>query len=149
MPAAQEVPPHYTYESDINFDELDANGVLHNSRFLVHVERAQSRLFESYGKRWASLADRDPDLRYAVRDLWIEYLRPVTGPGPMFVDLWVMGVGRTSATFGFRCVWRRRACARGRRTVVKIDGQHAPVPWSDWYVTTLTQLKGRHAVADR
>jgi acyl-CoA thioester hydrolase len=36
----------FSWLSPVFFDELDLNGALHNSRFAVHVERAQSALFE-------------------------------------------------------------------------------------------------------
>jgi acyl-CoA thioester hydrolase len=57
----------FSWLSPVFFDELDVNGSLHNSRFAVHVERAQSALFERLGMGWNDLAGRDPDLRYAVR----------------------------------------------------------------------------------
>jgi acyl-CoA thioester hydrolase len=34
----------YLYASPVHFDELDANGVLHNARYALHVEHAQSAL---------------------------------------------------------------------------------------------------------
>ena len=58
----------FSWLSPVYFDELDLNGVLHNTRFAVHVERAQSALFEQLGLAWTSYAERDPDLRYVVRD---------------------------------------------------------------------------------
>ena len=44
----------FSWLSPVFFDELDLNGALHNARFAVHVERAQSALFEQLGKGWAS-----------------------------------------------------------------------------------------------
>lgn len=79
----------YLYASPVYFDELDANGVLHNARYALHVEHAQSALFESFGQGWTSLGERDPDLRYAVRALNIEFLGPVTSPGVMDIRLYL------------------------------------------------------------
>ena len=42
-------PACFRYDSAVFFDEMDPLGVMHNSRFAVHVERAQSALFEHLG----------------------------------------------------------------------------------------------------
>ena len=93
----------FRWLSPVFFDELDLNGALHNARFAVHVERAQSALFEQLGKGWTSLAERDPDLRYVVRELHVEFLAPLESPGALLVELTAGRLGRTSATYLFRC----------------------------------------------
>lgn len=120
----------FTWTSQVYFDELDLNGTLHNSRYAVHVERAQSALFESLGRGWASFDERDADLHYAVRELHVEFLAPFTSPGPLEVTLTADAIGRSSARYGFRC----GPHAHGHRVIVKVDpatGRSAP--WSDWY----------------
>jgi acyl-CoA thioester hydrolase len=125
----------FRWLSPVFFDELDLNGALHNARFAVHVERAQSALFEELGKGWTRLADRDPDLRYVVRELHMEFLAPLESPGALLVELTAGGLGRTSATYLFRCADPAddRTLARGHRVIVKIDEDGQPVPWSPWY----------------
>jgi acyl-CoA thioester hydrolase len=132
----------FTYLSPVFFDEFDLNGALHNSRFAVHVERAQSALFERLGKGWTRLADRDPDLRYVVRELHLEFLAPLEAPGALRVELDAQGLGRTSATYQFRCADPdgERTLARGHRVIVKIDEAGRPAPWSDWYRETFERL---------
>jgi acyl-CoA thioester hydrolase len=132
----------FSYLSPVFFDELDLNGALHNSRFAVHVERAQSALFEQLGKGWTRLADRDPDLRYVVRELHMEFLAPLESPGTILVQLSAGELGRTSATYLFRCAEpdHDRTLARGHRVIVKIDEAGRPVPWSDWYRETFRRL---------
>src|ERR1700753_2363867 len=76
----------FQWLSPVFFDELDLNGALHNSRFAVHVERAQSALFEQLGRGWTSYAERDPDLRYVVRELHIEFLAPLESPRALRVS---------------------------------------------------------------
>jgi acyl-CoA thioester hydrolase len=121
--------------SPVFFDELDINGSLHNARFAVHVERAQSALFEQLGKGWSKPGDRDPDLRYVVRELHIEFLAPLAAPGAMLVELTAGRLGSTSATYLFRCADPdgSTTLARGHRVIVKVDGDGRPAPWSDWY----------------
>ena len=77
----------FSWLSPVFFDELDLNGALHNARFAVHVERAQSALFEQLGLAWTSYAERDPDLRYVVRALHIGFLAPLESPGALLVEL--------------------------------------------------------------
>ena len=128
--------------SPVFFDELDVNGNLHNSRFAVHVERAQSALFERLGKGWSDLADRDPDLRYVVRELHVSFLAPMTAPGLMLVELTAAKLGTTSATYLFRCADQAGEVtfAEGHRVIVKIDEAGRPAPWSDWYRSTFEEL---------
>jgi acyl-CoA thioester hydrolase len=129
----------FSWDSPVFFDELDLNGTLHNSRFAVHVERAQSALFEELGKGWARFDDRDPDLHYAVRELHVEFLAAVTAPGPLRVELTFDRIGNTSAVYGFRC-GGDVTYAKGYRVIVKTDPVTGePVPWSDWYRETFLE----------
>ena len=132
----------FSYLRPVFFDELDLNGALHNSRFAVHVERAQSALFERLGRGWSRLADRDPDLRYVVRELHVEFLAPLESPGALRVELAARRLGETSATWGFRCADADdgRVIARGRRVIVKVDEAGRPVPWSRWYREIFLEL---------
>jgi acyl-CoA thioester hydrolase len=124
----------FSWLSPVFFDELDANGALHNSRFAVHVERAQSALFEQLGRGWTQLADRDPDLRYVVRELHVEFLAPLRSPGALLVELAAGKLGQTSATYLFRCASPDgQALAHGHRVIVKIGEDGQPAPWSPWY----------------
>jgi acyl-CoA thioester hydrolase len=125
----------FQWLSPVFFDELDLNGTLHNTRFAVHVERAQSALFEQLGLGWTSYADRDPDLRYVVRELHVEFLAPLESPGSLLVELSAGKLGRTSATYLFRCANpdSGQTLARGHRVIIKIDQDGRPVPWSPWY----------------
>lgn len=128
----------FTWNSPVFFDELDLNGTLHNSRFAVHVERAQSALFEQLGKQWFRYADRDPDLHYAVRELHVEFLAAFTAPGPLPVHITADKIGTTSAVYGFEC----GHYAKGYRVIVKVDPETGrPVPWSDWYRAMFAELQ--------
>jgi acyl-CoA thioester hydrolase len=132
----------FSWLSPVFFDELDLNGALHNSRFAVHVERAQSALFERLGKGWTRLADRDPDLRYVVRELHMEFLAPLESPGAIRIELTADRLGQTSAVYGFRCADPAgdRTLARGHRVIVKIDETGRPAQWSPWYRATFQAL---------
>ena len=129
----------FTWDSPVFFDELDLNGTLHNSRFAVHVERAQSALFEQLGKQWSTYGDRDPDLHYVVRELHVEFLAAFTAPGPLPIEITADDIGTTSARYGFRC----GDYAHGYRVIVKVDRDTGrPVPWSAWYREAFQELQG-------
>lgn len=124
----------FHWDSPVYFDELDLNGHLHNARFALHVERAQSALFERLGRGWRDPADRGDDLHYAVRELHVEFLAAFTAPGPLPIELTADTIGTTSAVYGFRCGDASTTYATGYRAIVKIDpATGEPVPWSDWY----------------
>ncbi|ONI75042.1 hypothetical protein ALI144C_40465 [Actinosynnema sp. ALI-1.44] len=126
----------FQWDSPVYFDELDLNGTLHNTRFALHVERAQSALFEQLGKGWERFDDRDDDLRYVVRELRIEFLAAFTSPGILPVELTAERIGTTSAVYGFQC----GHYARGHRVIVKVDADGRPAAWSDWYRTMFAEL---------
>ena len=128
-------PACFRYDSAVYFDEMDPLGVLHNSRFAVHVERAQSALFEQLGYGWTDLSQRHEDIGYVVRATAMEFTAPVTSPGVMTVEVIAVRLGRTSATWGYRCAVSGGAqevpVAHGTRVVVKADGSGQPTPWTD------------------
>ena len=117
-----EGPACFRYDSAVYFDEMDPLGVMHNSRFAVHVERAQSALFEQLGYGWTDLSQRHEDIGYVVRATAMEFTAPVTSPGVMTVEVIAVRLGRTSATWGYRCAVSSGAqevpVAQGTRVVV-------------------------------
>ncbi len=36
----------FTYQTEVFFDELDGLGMLHHTRYLLHLERAQQKFFQ-------------------------------------------------------------------------------------------------------
>ncbi|WP_436531979.1 acyl-CoA thioesterase [Actinoplanes sp. HUAS TT8] len=116
----------FTYQSPVFFDEFDPNGHLHNTRFAVHVERAQTAYFDKLGMT-------GPDLHYVVRELHVEFLAPVDVPGDLPVTMTGIKIGNTSATYGFTC-GLDPIRAQGYRVVVKVDpATGRPARWTDEY----------------
>jgi len=130
------INPKFVYRSPVHFDELDPMQMLHNSRFAAHVERAISAWYFTSGKKWETRVADNPDQFHVVRELRIEYLNPVIGPGTMRIDIWVERLGTTSCIYGFLCSSEdgQIPYARGERTIVKIDPQSKrPSPWTDFF----------------
>lgn len=124
--------PLYVYRSTIWFDELDKLGVLHNARYAIHVERANTACHYS-------MPGRDPsDDNVVVRHYEIEFLLPFTRErGELIVEVGLGRLGNTSAAYTFRCLsyaddGTEIAHAHGTRTVVKVyETDLRPAPWSD------------------
>lgn len=124
----------FEHTARIQFDELDALGVLHHARYVFLVERATIAFYFSCGRPWAEDPRDNPDQVHVVRELGIEYLTPFRGMEEMRVGLWVERMGRTSCTYGFECTdpGRGTVYARGRRAIVKLDPETGrPAPWTD------------------
>jgi acyl-CoA thioester hydrolase len=68
----------------VHWDELDALGMLHNSRYPLRVERAWLGLWQQDGFR-----PDGSDAFHVVTELRVPYEVPVTGPGSHAVHLWL------------------------------------------------------------
>ncbi len=126
----------FTFKSAVFFDELDAMQMLHNARFAAHVERAVTTFYMNSGRRWEQNPADNPDQFHVVRELRIEFMNPVIGPGIMRIDIWLERLGNTSCTYGFACSSEDGSVpyARGERTIVKIDpATKRPAPWTDFF----------------
>lgn len=115
--------PGFVWSTRVFFDDLDAMGMLHNSRYAVLAERANSAFFEAHGWRYESDPARNPDQFYVVREQWVRHHEPVVGPCDVEVEMWVEHLGRSSATYGFevRAPGGFPVFARLRRAQVKLD----------------------------
>ena len=137
--------PKFTYTSSVHWDELDSLGMLHNSRFAAHVERAIISWYYAQGGRWEANVEDNPDQHHVVRSMTIEFLAPVTSPGTMHIDIWVERLGTTSCTYGFSCSSTDGMIthARGERTIIRLDPHSKrPTPWTGLFRTrhqTLTK----------
>ncbi len=132
-PRAAISEPGFTWQSRVFFDELDAMGMLHNSRYLVLAERANSAFFEASGWRWEADPQLNPDQFYVVREQRVCYLEPIHGPGEVTVEMWVAHLGQSSATYAFtvRSGDSAHLHADIRRVHVKLDPVTLqPAPWT-------------------
>lgn len=131
----------FVWDTEVFFDELDLMGYLHNARFALHLERAQSAYFETLGLGWTDFAERDPDLNYAVRQMTLDLLVPVAGPGPLRVEVLGERIGSSSATYGYRFARGEVLHATATRLIVHLDPQTMlPSPWSETYREQFARL---------
>lgn len=118
----------------VNFDDLDAMGVLHNSRYAVLVERALATYWERRGWPFDPTRPHFADIFFVVRELTVTYHRPITSVGTVGVHFWIDDIGTTSAVYRFRVLSDDGAVvhAEGRRVQVKLDpATQRPSPISD------------------
>ncbi|MEV7807183.1 thioesterase family protein [Microbispora sp. NPDC088329] len=131
----------------VHFDDLDAMGLLHNSRYALLVERAIGAYWHRLG--WASDPARSafPDVLMAVREFKVTYHAPIAEPGERLVHFWLERMGRTSGVYGFRVLSADRAPdqvtvhAEGYRVNVNLDpATFRPAPFSDVIRTAAAPL---------
>ncbi|GIH72491.1 acyl-CoA thioesterase [Sphaerimonospora thailandensis] len=118
----------------VHFDDLDAMGLLHNSRYALLVERAVGAYWNRLG--WAPDPARSSfkDVFLVVREFKVTYNAPISGAGEPLVHFWIDRLGRTSAVYGFRVLSADRSVvhAEGYRVNINLDpGTLRPVPFSD------------------
>ncbi len=124
----------------VYFDDLDAFQILHNARYVLLFERTIGSFWRHLG--WGGPLDvqSDSDRFHLVRANHVDYLRPVKGVGEVRVRVWVHKLGRTSLTFGLRCLPLDQDLdyASGSRTIVRVSPDTwQPVPWSDSFRETM------------
>jgi len=118
---------------DVHFDDLDALGMVHNSRYVLLVERALASYWTARGYSFRFGRPTRPDVIQVVRELRITYSVPVLHPGRLFVHFWVEHIGTTSVTYAFRVESEDRTVvhAQGTRVVVRVDPETGrPTAWT-------------------
>ena len=118
----------------VHFDDLDAMGVLHNSRYAVLVERAVTLWWAERGVSFSGGRPTTPDAFNVVREYSITFHLPVRGTGEIGVHFWVEKLGTTSADYRFRVISADGATvfAEGRRVNVHLDpATMRPSPWTE------------------
>ena len=133
VPVSNPVPGLFTYHTRSHFDELDGLNVLHHSRYLRQVERAQQAMFDHIMETDGFDPNRYVDLYAVVRRLNIEYLESIRSVVDYQVLLAVDRLGEASLTtrFAFRSSDGTTLYARGNRTVCHLNTKnHRPCGWS-------------------
>ncbi|MDX2109245.1 MAG: hypothetical protein SFY80_03285 [Verrucomicrobiota bacterium] len=143
MPNLQDPPPGlFVYRDQTHFDELDAQWILHHSRQIQHVERAQQKLFDTIMQTTAFDPVTYPDINVVVRKLEVEYLLPLKGVRPFAITLRILRLRECALTtaFAFHSEDGNECYTRGTRVVCKLSmktGQ--PTGWTDTFRTRYSQ----------
>lgn len=124
----------FTFTSQVYFDELDALGVLHHTRYLLHLERAQQAFFEFLLEVPDFNAERDEDIYVVVHSIDSRFLAPVRNPGPIAVNYTIDRIRSGGLTMGFSIASPDDTIiyCDGSRTVCKLSSKtHQPTSWSE------------------
>lgn len=117
----------------VHFDDLDAMGLLHNSRYALLVERAISAYWAELGWNFDPSVSAFQDVFMAVREFKITYHAPIVGACEPVVHFWMERLGRTSGVYGFRVLSPDGSVvhAEGHRVNVNLDpATFRPTPFS-------------------
>jgi acyl-CoA thioester hydrolase len=128
----QPPPGLFVYHTRAHFYEIDALWVLHHSRYLQFVERAQQALFDELMGAKEFSPEKYPDLYVVVKRVEIDYLTPLRGVNPFLVALWGVRLREAGLTVGFEFRSDDGATlhARGERTVCRLGLQtNEPAGW--------------------
>jgi acyl-CoA thioester hydrolase len=108
---------------EVHFEDLDAQGVVHNARYVLLLERALSAYWTRNGYPWDPSSPQFMDVFFVVKEFSITYHAPIARPGPVSVRFWIDRLGTTSAVYGFRVVSHDESVtfADGRRVQVRLD----------------------------
>ena len=124
----------FTYTSEVYFDELDGLGLLHHTRYLLHLERAQQKFFEKLLNVADFNAERDEDIYVVVHSLEMRFRQPVSNPGFIEVDYSIERIRSSGVTMAFsiRDPKAETLYCDGLRTICKLSGEtHQPTPWTE------------------
>lgn len=124
----------FTYHSEVYFDELDGLGVLHHTRYFLHLERAQQKFFEHLLGVDDFNADRDEDIYVVVHSLESRFRQPVRNPGTIVIKYAIERIRSCGVTMAFEFCDPKTEIVYcdGTRTVCKLSGKtHQPTPWTD------------------
>ena len=133
----------FTYYSEVYFDELDGLGLLHHTRYLLHLERAQQKFFEHLLGVNGFDADRDEDIYVVVHSLESQFRKPVRNPGLIAVDYTLQRIRSSGVTMAFaiRHPESKTVYCDGTRTVCKLSSKtHQPAPWTEAFRTAMEQF---------
>ncbi|MBP3035989.1 acyl-CoA thioesterase [Arthrobacter sp. zg-ZUI100] len=146
--------PINRFPIQLRFGDEDSNGHVNNVRFVQFLEEARVRL--GLMPLGTEISPEDPGLSFRaltarsgvtlVARQEIEYRAPlVYRQDPVWVGIWVTGVGRSSLTYGFRIADDDggRVYAYAQSTLVLADaGTGRPVPLSALQLKVLASWRG-------
>ncbi|AOS63923.1 acyl-CoA thioesterase [Actinoalloteichus hymeniacidonis] len=130
--------------AQIHFEDLDANGAVHDSRYLLLVERAVMDYWFERGWHYDPPLSRFDDVCLVVRHVAIGFHTPIIGVGPITVHFWIDQVATSSLTYGFHVLSADLSVlhAEGSRTQVRSDpSTHHPITLSVEMVAEAHRLR--------
>jgi len=123
----------FQYHAQVYFDELDALGVLHHTRYLIHLERAQQKFFEHLLGVNDFNAERDEDIYVVVHSVEARFREPLRNPGEIRIAYQIDRIRSGGVTMSFTITNPETDATycTGLRTVCKLSAEtHQPKTWT-------------------
>lgn len=123
----------FNYSTYVHFDELDALGVLHHTRYLIHLERAQQKFFEHLLGVDDFNVERDEDIYVVVHSVEARFREPLRNPGKINIEYQIDRIrsGGVTMSFGITSPASGATYCTGLRTVCKLSTDtHEPTTWT-------------------
>ena len=123
----------FVYQTEVYFDQLDALGILHHTRYLIFLERAQQKFFQHLLGVDDFNAERDEDIYVVVHSLNTRYRQPLSQPGEIEIRYSLQRIRSGGVTMAFEifCTRSQILLCSGDRTVCKLSAQtHQPCSWT-------------------
>ena len=123
----------FQYNAQVHFDELDALGVLHHTRYLIHLERAQQKFFEHLLGVNDFNAERDEDIYVVVHSVEARFREPLRNPGEIRIAYQIDRIRSGGVTMSFTITNPETDATycTGLRTVCKLSAEtHQPKTWT-------------------
>lgn len=133
----------FAYQSEVYFDELDGLGVLHHTRYLLHLERAQQKFFEHLLGVDDFNAERDEDIYVVVHSLESRFRQPLRNPGSVLVEYMIQRIRSSGVTMNFKIRQPKSDViyCDGKRTVCKLSAEtHQPALWTESFRLAMEQF---------
>lgn len=134
----------FTHTADVHFDELDALGLLHHTRYLIHLERAQQKFFEHLLQVRDFNTERDEDIYVVVHSLEARFREALSNPGKIAIEYEIDRIrsGGVTMTFRISGVDTGVLYCTGLRTVCKLSSKtHQPTIWTPKFRDALENFK--------
>ncbi len=108
---------------EVFWEDLDAQGVLHNARYGILLEHGLAAYWSRAGYPWDPTAEHFRDMFFVVKEFAITFHAPITAPGPLSVRFWLDHVGASNIVYGFEILSDDGTVtyASGRRVQVRLD----------------------------
>ena len=130
----------YTHASEVYFDELDALGVLHHTRYFLHLERAQQAFFQDLLGVPDFDDKRDEDIYVVVHGLESRFREPVRKPSTLHIHYTIERIRSCGVVMHFKITSSdgNELYCDGTRTLCKLSAEtHQPTPWTDPFRTAM------------
>lgn len=115
------------------FDDMDGLWIMHHSRHIMHLERAQMQMFDTIMETGGFDPVKFPDAYVVVKNIDIHFDEPLDAIGPFLISLQVARLREAGLTlrFGFHSADGKRLFAHGTRTVCKLSAAtKQPAGWT-------------------